>query len=39
VAAAAAALQWHLGSGEREALDQLALALPARMPTNPFQSA
>jgi pyridoxine 4-dehydrogenase len=38
---AAAALAWQLSADEREALDQLALALPAvaRMPANPFQSA
>lgn len=39
VADAAAALGWQLSEAEREALDQLALALPARMPANPFQSA
>ncbi len=39
VAEAASALGWELQQGEREALDQLALALPARMPANPFQSA
>ena len=35
------ALAWSLEEGERELLDQLALALPtrARMPANPFQSA
>ena len=34
------ALAWSLEEGERELLDQLALALPtrARMPANPFQS-
>jgi pyridoxine 4-dehydrogenase len=39
--AAADALAWSLEIGERELLDQLALALPtgARMPANPFQSA
>jgi len=38
--AAADALAWSLEPGERELLDQLALALPARarMPANPFQS-
>jgi pyridoxine 4-dehydrogenase len=35
------ALAWSLEEGERDLLDQLALALPtgARMPANPFQSA
>ena len=39
--AAGAALAWQLSADEREALDLLALALPAaaRMPANPFQSA
>ena len=39
--AAGDALAWGLEEGERERLDQLALALPsgARMPANPFQSA
>jgi len=39
--AAGDALAWSLEEGERERLDQLALALPtgARMPANPFQSA
>lgn len=39
--AAGDALAWSLDQGEREHLDQLALALPsgARMPANPFQSA
>jgi pyridoxine 4-dehydrogenase len=38
--AAGDALAWGLEEGERERLDQLALALPsgARMPANPFQS-
>ena len=35
----AAALGWQLTAAEREDLDRLALALPARMPANPFQSA
>lgn len=39
VADAQAALGWQLELAEREALDRLALALPARMPANPFQSA
>ncbi len=39
VADVQAALGWQLQPGERDALDQLALALPARMPANPFQSA
>lgn len=35
------ALAWSLDEGERERLDQLALAMPpgARMPANPFRSA
>ncbi len=36
--AAAAALAWRLGAGEREELDRVALALPVRMPANPFVS-
>jgi pyridoxine 4-dehydrogenase len=36
---AAAALAWTLSREEREQLDKLALANPARMPANPFQSA
>ncbi|MFM7550469.1 MAG: aldo/keto reductase [Cyanobacteriota bacterium] len=39
VAEAQAALGWQLQDGERQALDRLALALPIRMPANPFQSA
>ena len=39
VAAALAALAWQLQPEERQALDRLARALPARMPANPFQSA
>lgn len=36
---AAAALAWQLTAAERRELDALALALPVRMPANPFQSA
>jgi pyridoxine 4-dehydrogenase len=36
---AAAALAWRLSDAERLELDRLALALPQRMPANPFQSA
>jgi pyridoxine 4-dehydrogenase len=36
---AAVALAWRLDPAEREELDRLALACPARMPANPFQSA
>jgi pyridoxine 4-dehydrogenase len=39
VLAAAAALRWSLTLEERCRLDALALANPARMPANPFQSA
>jgi pyridoxine 4-dehydrogenase len=39
VDAAAAALAWRLDPAEREELDALARACPARMPVNPFQSA
>jgi pyridoxine 4-dehydrogenase len=35
----ASALEWELSAGERQELDDLALALPVRMPDNPFQSA
>ena len=38
VEAAAAAAQWHLRQDERQALDAAALALPVRMPANPFSS-
>ena len=38
VTAAAAALSWQLNRTDREALDRLAMALPVRMPANPFQS-
>ncbi|MFM8525790.1 MAG: aldo/keto reductase [Cyanobacteriota bacterium] len=37
--AAAAAREWVLEPAERDALDRLALALPVRMPANPFESA
>ncbi|MEB3316983.1 MAG: aldo/keto reductase [Cyanobacteriota bacterium] len=33
------ALSWTLSMAERDALDRLAFANPARMPANPFQSA
>jgi pyridoxine 4-dehydrogenase len=36
---AAAALSWQLSPEERAELDELALAMPCRMPPNPFQSA
>lgn len=36
---AASALAWQLSAAERHELDGLALALPVRMPANPFQSA
>ena len=36
--AAAAALSWQLDGQERLALDRQALALPVRMPANPFLS-
>lgn len=39
VDAAAAAAQWQLSEGERQALDQAARALPVGMPANPFSSA
>jgi pyridoxine 4-dehydrogenase len=35
---AAGALAWGLSEEERAELDRLALALPRRMPANPFQS-
>jgi pyridoxine 4-dehydrogenase len=35
---AAAALSWRMGASEQEALDRVALALPVRMPANPFLS-
>lgn len=38
VADAEAALGWQLQDGDRQRLDGLAMALPARMPANPFQS-
>ena len=38
VAEAEAALGWQLQDGDRQRLDGLATALPARMPANPFQS-
>jgi pyridoxine 4-dehydrogenase len=36
--AAAEALDWTLSASERQALDALAMAGPARMPANPFSS-
>jgi pyridoxine 4-dehydrogenase len=39
VEVAAAALAWELTLEERQELDVLAMANPARMPANPFQSA
>lgn len=36
--AAAAAQHWQLEGGERQALDAAAMALPVRMPANPFVS-
>jgi pyridoxine 4-dehydrogenase len=38
VETAAAALQWSLNAGERQALDALVQQLPVRMPANPFGS-
>ncbi len=35
---AAGALAWELSEAERAELDRLALAVPRRMPANPFQS-
>ena len=35
---AAAAAQWQLSEGERQALDQVATGLPVGMPANPFSS-
>ena len=39
VETAVAALGWDLSPSEREQLDAQALAIPRRMPANPFQSA